>query len=189
MGAVTSRQIINIIDCFVLSIARLVDRISRDINRKLSTLSSFFFSRVFGYDVVFAQDTCAHAHKSRVGEPLLCQANVCIVPASSLEQRQAERKRRSERRKRAEAAALGEAMLRKHIQAKNGSNSVESWRNSPVTEKRGGKIIMEEKEKVMINLGAVAKPSSPRPVEERETVAERERGKLWVMMVAKQHPY
>ncbi|CDU25995.1 uncharacterized protein SPSC_06166 [Sporisorium scitamineum] len=169
MGNITSRQATNLIDGFVLRLARTVDAVLRTINRKLSTVSSYIFSRVFGYDVVFADDTSPTATDLCRKESLVCgPGNVCIVPASRIQQRQLEKKRRSERRKRAEAAALGEELLRKH-----GYSKVESAPSSPVRE--------TEREKVMQSLGPVARAPPARPVEERETVGERERGKLWVM--------
>ena len=174
MGNISSRQATNLIDGFVLRLARTVDSVLRTINRKLSTVSSFFFSRVFGYDVVFADDSSPHPVTSRGGEPLMCQGNVCIVPASRIQQRQLEKKRRSERRKRAEAAALGEGLLRKHREKQPGYAKVASVPSSPTVE-------MSEKQRVMDSLGPVAKAPAARPESERETAAERERGKLWVM--------
>ncbi|CDR98762.1 hypothetical protein [Sporisorium scitamineum] len=133
MGNITSRQATNLIDGFVLRLARTVDAVLRTINRKLSTVSSYIFSRVFGYDVVFADDTSPTATDLCRKESLVCgPGNVCIVPASRIQQRQLEKKRRSERRKRAEAAALGEELLRKH-----GYSKVESAPSSPPREVKG----------------------------------------------------
>ncbi|SPO27039.1 uncharacterized protein UTRI_10500_B [Ustilago trichophora] len=183
MGNISSRQATNLIDGFVLRLARTIDSILRTINRKLSTISSFFFSRVFGYDVVFTDDSAPCApHGGTSGDPaqgLMCQGNVCIVPASRIQQRQMEKKRRSERRRRAEAAALGEGLLRKHHREKEGGGGlyakVGSVPSSPVVEKD------RDRQRIMESLGPVARAPAPRPVEERETVGERERGKLWVM--------
>ncbi|TKY86206.1 hypothetical protein EX895_005031 [Sporisorium graminicola] len=176
MGNISSRQATNLIDGFVLRIARTVDAVLRTINRKLSLLSSYVFSRVFGYDVVIS-DThtpLGGNHALSRQDSIVCgPGNVCIVPASRVQQRQLEKKRRSERRKRAEAAALGEKLLHKH----HGYRKVEGATppSSPVSEAE------RERERVMQSLGRVATAPAPRPEAERETVGERERGKLWVM--------
>lgn len=177
MGNIISHHSTNVIDSFVLRLARVIDSVLRNINRRLSTLSSFFFSRVFGYDVVFTSDP-APAPTSGEGGPLICgPGNVCLVPASRLQQRQLEKKRRSERRKRAEAAALGHELVRKAREKGAGGRyeKVESTPSSPVVERDW------EKERVMESLGEVARAPPARTVEERETVGEREKGKLWVM--------
>ncbi len=142
MGNIISRHATNVIDSFVLRLAHVVDTVLRAINRKLSTFSSLFFSRVFGYDVVLLDDASPVNEKVDTGlrGPLYCgPGNVCIVPASRLQQRELEKKRRSERRKRAEAAALGADALRRHKsqtgrEKVKGYEKVESPPNSPTTE-------------------------------------------------------
>ncbi|KAI3479109.1 hypothetical protein L1887_58903 [Cichorium endivia] len=183
MGNIGSRHASNVVDGFVLRLARIVDSVLRTINRKLSVLSSYFFSRVFGYDVVFSDELASPTYAAgagastataRRGDPLVCgPGNVCIVPASRIQQRLAEKKRRSERRKRAEAAAMGKEMLQRHKAANRRSeySKVDSPPSSPIT----------EKEKIIHSLGPVARAPPPRPEIERETAAERDRGKLWVL--------
>ncbi|GAC94513.1 hypothetical protein PHSY_002085 [Pseudozyma hubeiensis SY62] len=167
MGNITSRQATNLIDSFVLRLARIIDSTLRRLNRSLSTFSSFFFSKLFGYDVVIVDDACANSVELTRKDSLVCgPGNVCIVPASRIQHRQLEKKRRSERRRRAEAAALGEKMLRKH-----GYSVVDSVPSSPTS----------DREKVRVSLGEVARAPAARSEKERETVGERERGKLWVM--------
>ncbi|PWY97631.1 hypothetical protein BCV70DRAFT_213495 [Testicularia cyperi] len=156
MGIIFSRTFTNLIEDAVLRFARIIDSISRKINRGLSAVSSFFFSRIFGYDLVFADDAAR-------AEPVICgPGNVCMIPASKLHMRQEDKRRKSERRKRAEAAALGRDMVR---------HGETTRPNSPI----------DEKAAVMQSLGPVALAPPARPAHERETVAERDRGKLWVM--------
>lgn len=166
MGNVTSRQAETYVDGYLLRLARTLDSILRTFNRKLSLLSSFFFSRIFGYNLVVVDPSTPTAGLTRK-DSLVCTGNVCIVPASRTGVRQEEKRRRSERRRRAEAAALGEARLRKA-----GWGKVESGPNSPTTP-----TTMEVGE----SLGEVARAPAARSEVERETVGERERGKLWVM--------
>lgn len=167
MGNITSRQATNLIDSFVLRLARIIDSTLRRLNRTLSTFSSFFFSKLFGYDVVIVDDASPNAVELTRKDSLVCgPGNVCIVPASRIQHRQLEKKRRSERRRRAEAAALGEKMLRQH-----GYRVVDSVPSSPTS----------DREKVRVSLGEVARAPVARSEKERETVGERERGKLWVM--------
>lgn len=159
MGNVLSHHATNTVDPFVLRLARTIDSVLRTVNRKLSSVSSFFFSRVFGYDVVFTGDEHSDCTRGMRADAVVCgPGNVCIIPASRVQQREREKKRRSERRKRAEAAALG------HRYAK-----VDSVPSSPV------------REKMIESLGEVAKAPMPRPEAERQTAAERDRGRLWVM--------
>ena len=106
MGNIGSRHASNVVDGFVLRLARIVDSVLRTINRKLSVLSSYFFSRVFGYDVVFSDELASPTYAAgagastataRRGDPLVCgPGNVCIVPASRIQQRLAEKKRRKQ---------------------------------------------------------------------------------------------
>lgn len=165
MGNISSRQAEISVDSFVLGLAHIIDSAFRRINRALSTFSSLFFSRIFGYDVVFVDTSSPASAALTRKESLVCgPGNVCIVPANRVQQRQLEKKRRSERRKRAEAAAMGDKLLHNHRYS-----IVNSVPNSPV------------REDVHASLGQVAKAPVARPAEERETVSERERGKLWVM--------
>ncbi|KAF6767613.1 hypothetical protein PSEUBRA_006084 [Kalmanozyma brasiliensis GHG001] len=167
MGNISSREAENLVDSHILRLARFIDSVLRSFHRKLSNVSSFFFSRVFGYDVVLVDDSFSGGLMRK--DSLVCgPGNVCIVPANRLGPRQEEKRRRSERRRRAEAAAMGEARLKSE-----GWTLVSSAPNSPTTETRE-KSIRE-------TLGEVARAPPARPVGERETVAEREKGKLWVM--------
>ncbi|CBQ72733.1 conserved hypothetical protein [Sporisorium reilianum SRZ2] len=166
MGNITSRQATNLVDAFVLRLARTIDAVLRTINRKLSTLSSYLFSRIFGYDVVLVDTTSACNELARKDSLVCAPGNVCLVRASRLQQRELDKKRRSERRKRAEAAAFGEKV-------RHGYTAVQSVPSSPVRE--------SGVEGVQRVLGEVARAPPPRPEVERQTVAERERGRLWVM--------
>ncbi|KAJ1022046.1 hypothetical protein NDA18_005281 [Ustilago nuda] len=187
MGNIISRHSSDVIDSFVLRLARVIDSVLRNINRRLSNLSSFFFSRVFGYDVAFTADptfnpTTAHERMREAGGLMCGPGNLCLVPASKLQQRQLEKKRRSERRKRAEAAALGHDMIRKARGGEKGRyEKVESTPSSPLLEKAGYSQWEMSETLVQQSLGEVARAPAARAVEERETVGEREKGKLWVI--------
>ncbi|KAJ1584174.1 hypothetical protein NDA11_005902 [Ustilago hordei] len=187
MGNIISRHSSDVIDSFVLRLARVIDSVLRNINRRLSNLSSFFFSRVFGYDVAFTADpttnpTTAHERMREAGGLMCGPGNLCLVPASKLQQRQLEKKRRSERRKRAEAAALGHDMIRKARGGEKGKyEKVDSTPSSPVLEKAGYRQWEMTETLVQQSMGEVARAPAARAVEERETVGEREKGKLWVI--------
>lgn len=176
MGGIISRHASNALDAFVLRVARLVDSVLRTINRRLSTFSSYFFSRVFGYDVVVLDDAppspTSIDPSYRRGDLVCAPGGVCIVPASRIQQRELDKRRRSERRKRAEAAAMGQDILCRHKDGlKAGYAQVESMPSSPTV----------EEQRVKESLGEVARAPPRRPEWERETASERNRGKLWVM--------
>lgn len=168
MGTTTSRPILHAIESFLLQIAQFVDVGVRLVERILSSLFSLCLP-----STIFSDYQLNHGREV----PICDNSGVCYVPATSRLQQHAQFKQRYEerlkrRKLRAEWAAAGLDVIEMERQ--------EQARKKRQQQKAALHQIAEKCHAEQM-LGPVAKAPRLRPAEERETAAERSKGKLWVM--------
>jgi hypothetical protein len=168
MGTTTSRPILHGIESFLLQIAQFVDVGVRLVERLLSSLFSLCLPSTLFPDYQIDE---------RRDVPFCDKSGVCHVPATTRVKQHAQFKQRYEerlkrRKLRAEwaAAGLDVVEMERQEQAKRKRQQQKATMHQ-----------MDEKYHAEQMLGPVAKAPQPRPEEERETAAERAKGKLWVM--------
>lgn len=118
------------------------------------------------------------------------EQGMCYIPATRVKQHADLKNKREERLKRrklrAEWAAAGldvdemekqELAKKKKLQQEKNNNTTA---NSDTTNNNKGKVV-DETQVLEAMLGPVPQAPPPRPESERETRAEKEKGKLWVM--------
>ncbi|PWN49848.1 hypothetical protein IE53DRAFT_124399 [Violaceomyces palustris] len=175
MGIVCSRPISNFLEDAFLKVAQLIDYLSR--------LSNKYFQYFVGACISpFIASDSDYARGKRVQR--LClpgDGGVCLIPANQAERRREEKKRKIERRKRAEAAALGVEIVRRKSRSSHPAASDRARLVSNASEPASPVSESSENERIRVTLGQPARAPPPRPAVERETAAERARGKLWVM--------
>lgn len=163
MGIVCSRPISDFLEDGFLKVAMMIDYVVRMANKYIAECISFCVGGFVPKGSRFARSN----NFDRICIP--DSQGVCFYPVTNAQKRKDEKRKRSERRKRAEAAALGLKINRKRRgPSGRGYDQVAD-------------VDPEEQAHLVATLGQPAHAPPARPAAERETAAERDRGKLWIM--------
>lgn len=174
MGTTVSRPIFHAIETTLLSLAELVDRAVRQGERFLSDLLRLVFtgsrSKADNIDAMRACDD---------------QTGICYVPATRAHElakarsreRQDEMKKRRKQRAEWAAAGLDVRRMEREERVKKHRGPTQQEVDSEAGEKDEKASLVD----ATTTLGEVARAPPPRPEEARQTAAEKDRGKLWIM--------
>ncbi|UZJ56900.1 hypothetical protein CBS101457_006220 [Exobasidium rhododendri] len=178
MGTTTSRPILHGVESALLQVARLIDTVVRTIEHLLSSLFSILLPSTLYHDFPSTGEKIklrTHNEKGMLHDP-----------AARFKHNVDWKKKREERLKRrklrAEWAAAGLDVIemeKQELAKKNRQQPDPQLRRT--TTPTGSIAIVDEKKKAEAMLGPVPQAPAARPEAERETRAEKDRGKLWVM--------